>query len=793
MKKIESENELLGDYNNDDIIDLLDFNLLKSNFGTTNSAIDIAPAEKGIEIWSEIYSIKIPDGKVDLKDLIVFVNNYGKKKPEEKTVSYLEYLEVLKEEEKIIEQINKNFNEKIDVNIENMVKYIKESELILDVENNNDNLIIYYKNGLVKVINFYSIDEDTGEEKIYIVEEKLENKIIGREIKQEEINIKRGNIEDIEKEYTLEEAIKTEIKNKEILFLLDNEHYGYFQDKYENIKNVIGNSKISGIKHTVLTGNSFTVHNLLFNKGNWEKGIIIYGGHSSLGKNLNTCEEVTQENFEKYSKLKMFDGYIIENGKVIKNDSKLLLNSKIKFKIKEGKINIKEGFFKGTGETYGITYKFIESLKINFSNTIIFAFGCSSYHNGKEQTSSKLAESFKTVYIGYIGSQGSSKAGNHILRIIEIVLEKLYTTNELFGSKDLKNNFKKMMYEHYSEIEFKEPKNNIGFEIPAIDKFELRTNNEKKGIELIWEIDYKDYKQVDGYIIYKTTQENLSEVNYEKRILIENNIEKMYLDLDVETGKKYYYLITPYIKTEVEKQVDEIMKKILKYSKSEVKNIFCNIEEVDILKIKEVKSIYDFKSNIFETEVLINWEQALEVSKVKIYRKLKEEIEYKFITEETILKKYLDKSLDTGKVYNYKIERYNESDELIEKKEYEIETPEYDISKINVLKMDIILPWRVIGYLSMPEDILEKGYIIDTRVLSMNYTTDKVNNQVLKITGENYDYNGEKCYYLEGDRSIVTDKHIIKRVEIYSMRYKRYDIEKNIDYYIQIKNKIYRY
>lgn len=82
MKKIESENELLGDYNNDDIIDLLDFNLLKSNFGTSNSAIDIAPAEKGIEIWSEIYSIKIPDGKVDLKDLIVFVNNYGKKKPE---------------------------------------------------------------------------------------------------------------------------------------------------------------------------------------------------------------------------------------------------------------------------------------------------------------------------------------------------------------------------------------------------------------------------------------------------------------------------------------------------------------------------------------------------------------------------------------------------------------------------------------------------------------------------------------------------------------------------------------
>jgi len=591
---------------------------------------------------------------------------------------------------------------------------------------------------------------------------------------------KRGNIEDIEKEYTLEEAIQTKIQNKEILFLLDNDHYEYFQDEYENIKNVIENSKISGIKHTVLTGNSFTVHNLLFNKENWEKGIIIYGGHGIGKKAINTCEEVTQENFERYSKLKMFDGYIIENGKIIKNDSKLLLNSKIKFKIKEGKINIKEGFFKGTGETYGITYKFIQSIG-DFSKSLVLFTSCNLFNNFKD--------SFE-FYISYDSTLPSDSIGNHQLGFLKIILNKLYTTQEI----DLLTLDKNMGQSGGFFIrKLEKGKDNIGFEFPAIDKFELRMNNEKKGIELIWEIDYKDYKQVDGYIIYKSTQENLSKEKYEKRILIENNIEKMYIDLDVETGKKYYYLITPYIKTEAEKQVDGIMKKKLKYSKSEVKNIFCNIEEVDILKIKEVKSIYDFKSSIFETEVLINWEEALELSKVKIYRKFKEEIEYKFITEETILKKYLDKSLDTGKVYNYKIERYNELDELIEKKEYEIETPKYDISKINVLKMDIILPWRVIGYLSMPEDILEKGYIIDTRVLSMNYTTDKVNSQVLRITGENYDYNGEKCYYLEGDRSIVTDKHIIKRVEIYSMRYKRYDIEKNIDYYIQIKNKIYRY
>lgn len=75
--------KLLGDFNNDETIDLMDFNLLKQNFGKTGSNVcDIAPAVKGSAAgWESIYAFSTPDSKVDLQDLSVFGNNYGKTVP----------------------------------------------------------------------------------------------------------------------------------------------------------------------------------------------------------------------------------------------------------------------------------------------------------------------------------------------------------------------------------------------------------------------------------------------------------------------------------------------------------------------------------------------------------------------------------------------------------------------------------------------------------------------------------------------------------------------------------------
>lgn len=71
--------ELLGDFNKDSKVDIVDFGLFKSNYSGTDTTYDIAPATLGTtEKTSNIYSLKTPDGKVNILDFIIFANNYGK-------------------------------------------------------------------------------------------------------------------------------------------------------------------------------------------------------------------------------------------------------------------------------------------------------------------------------------------------------------------------------------------------------------------------------------------------------------------------------------------------------------------------------------------------------------------------------------------------------------------------------------------------------------------------------------------------------------------------------------------
>jgi len=73
------EPRLLGDYDQNNEVDIRDFNVFKSNYGKTNDIYDIGPAELGTEgAWEGIYCYLIGDGRVGLEDLAVFAGNFGK-------------------------------------------------------------------------------------------------------------------------------------------------------------------------------------------------------------------------------------------------------------------------------------------------------------------------------------------------------------------------------------------------------------------------------------------------------------------------------------------------------------------------------------------------------------------------------------------------------------------------------------------------------------------------------------------------------------------------------------------
>ena len=74
-----SSDVLLGDFNNDNTVNIADFALFSQNYATTNSVYDIGPATLGTTTgWTDIYSQRNPDGVVGILDLVVFSKNYGK-------------------------------------------------------------------------------------------------------------------------------------------------------------------------------------------------------------------------------------------------------------------------------------------------------------------------------------------------------------------------------------------------------------------------------------------------------------------------------------------------------------------------------------------------------------------------------------------------------------------------------------------------------------------------------------------------------------------------------------------
>lgn len=81
-EKVKKANpKLLGDYNGDGEVNLQDLNVFKQNFGKSSPMYDIAPAAKGTAEWGNIYCIFSGDGIIGLEDLTVFAYNFGKKAP----------------------------------------------------------------------------------------------------------------------------------------------------------------------------------------------------------------------------------------------------------------------------------------------------------------------------------------------------------------------------------------------------------------------------------------------------------------------------------------------------------------------------------------------------------------------------------------------------------------------------------------------------------------------------------------------------------------------------------------
>lgn len=83
-KAVRSGEILLGDFNFDKTVDILDFKIFKEFYSTTQSLYDIAPAEKGSTAgWTDIYTVAAKDGKVNILDFCVFSYNYLKVIPVE--------------------------------------------------------------------------------------------------------------------------------------------------------------------------------------------------------------------------------------------------------------------------------------------------------------------------------------------------------------------------------------------------------------------------------------------------------------------------------------------------------------------------------------------------------------------------------------------------------------------------------------------------------------------------------------------------------------------------------------
>lgn len=81
-------NILLGDFNKDNIVNMLDFAMFKEMYGKATPTIldlslyDIAPSQKGVEIgWTAIYSQKNGDNKINIIDFVIFALNFMKETP----------------------------------------------------------------------------------------------------------------------------------------------------------------------------------------------------------------------------------------------------------------------------------------------------------------------------------------------------------------------------------------------------------------------------------------------------------------------------------------------------------------------------------------------------------------------------------------------------------------------------------------------------------------------------------------------------------------------------------------
>lgn len=79
---------LLGDFDQNGIVNLLDFSLFVNHYGYEeaepmyDARYDIYPASDTFTgIWSGIFDCALPDGRVNLLDFSLFVKNYGKEFP----------------------------------------------------------------------------------------------------------------------------------------------------------------------------------------------------------------------------------------------------------------------------------------------------------------------------------------------------------------------------------------------------------------------------------------------------------------------------------------------------------------------------------------------------------------------------------------------------------------------------------------------------------------------------------------------------------------------------------------
>jgi len=135
-----------------------------------------------------------------------------------------------------------------------------------------------------------------------------------------------------------------------------------------------------------------------------------------------------------------------------------------------------------------------------------------------------------------------------------------------------------------------------------------------------------------------------------------------------------------------------------------------------------------------------------------------------------------------GEKYSYKIVPDNLT--VLDVEEIEVEIP-LEFPNIEVLKKGIVLPWHAEVYISKPLELLDAGYVLKYNFVRTMATNGNIYTLHLDQTDDYAELNN--AYKFISDGGLFSDTIKIRNIEVYNMRYEKYDSNANITYRTYLK------